>query len=150
MATIFDVAEWFLSKEAMPPKKLQKLCYYYKAWGLALYDEDFLPESRFEAWVHGPVNPELYEKYKGYYWKDIPQTQDNSMKFSENELDLLSSVWLSYGDLTENAIEVQTKVEGPWRNYRIGLNDDAVCTKTIGNDDMKKYYRELYEAHQGE
>ena len=45
MATIFDVADWFLSKEAMTPKKLQKLCYYYKAWGLALYyyyDEDLL------------------------------------------------------------------------------------------------------------
>ncbi len=36
MNNIFDVADWFLSKEAMPHKKLQKLCYYYKAWGLAL------------------------------------------------------------------------------------------------------------------
>ena len=33
---IFDIANWFLSKESMPQKKLQKLCYYAKAWSLVL------------------------------------------------------------------------------------------------------------------
>ena len=85
MARIYEVAEWFLSKGSMTPKKLQKLCYYYKAWGLALYGKDFLPDSQFEAWVHGPVNPKLYRKYKRYYWQEIPQEQDNSEKFNEQD-----------------------------------------------------------------
>ena len=150
MATIFDVADWFLSKEPMPPKKLQKLCYYYKAWGLALYDEDFLPDSQFEAWVHGPVNPRLYRKYKSFYWRDIPQKTDNSGKFTEHELDVLESVWSSYGSMTANALEAQTHAEIPWRNARAGIDEFANCTRVIRNRDMMKYYRELYEAHQGE
>ena len=89
MATVFDVSDWFLSKESMTPKKLQKLCYYYKAWGLTLYDEDLLPYIKFEAWVHGPVNSELYRYYKGYLWKNILQCPDNSREFNSRELELL-------------------------------------------------------------
>ena len=69
---------FILSKEAMTPKKLQKLCYYYKAWGLALYDEDLLPDREFEAWVHGPVNPVLYGVYKNFFWNEIPQKDNKS------------------------------------------------------------------------
>lgn len=150
MPTIFDVSECFLSKEAMTPKKLQKLCYYYKAWGLALYDEDLLPDAKFEAWVHGPVNPALYAVYRGYLWKEIPQCPDNSNVFSKKELDLLESVWYTYGDLTANAIEVLTHTEEPWRKTRGNLDEFASCNKEIQNEDMKAYYRRVYEEHQGE
>ncbi len=150
MATIFDVADWFLSKEAMTPKKLQKLCYYYKAWGLALYDEDLLPRAKFEAWVHGPVNPALYQRYLGYMWQDIPQKPDNSAKFTEKEIELLESVWLTYGDMTANALEAQTHTEHPWRNARIGLSDLEKCKAPISNDDMRNFYRIVYRQNQGE
>ena len=150
MATIFDVADWFLSKEAMTPKKLQKLCYYYKAWGLALYDEDLLPDNEFEAWVHGPVNPVLYGVYKNFFWNEIPQTEDNSITFNKRELDLLESVWETYGELSANAIEVLTHRETPWRNARLGLDEFDSCRKVISHEDMKNYYRKLNEEYQGE
>ena len=150
MSKIFDVADWFLSKEAMTPKKLQKLCYYYKAWGLALYNEDLLPEDEFEAWVHGPVNRVLYTVYKNYFWNDIAQKPDNSHLFNERELDLLESVWLTYGELTANAIEALTHTEAPWRNARSGLTEFAHCTRIINHDDMRDYYRKEYAEYQGE
>lgn len=150
MATIFDVADWFLSKEAMPPKKLQKLCYYYKAWGLALYGEDFLPDTQFEAWVHGPVTPKLYRKYKSYYWREIPQGRSNQEKFTEKEVDILDSVWYTYGELTANALEALTHSELPWQKARGELDAFAGCTNEIQNSDMAEYYRQMYEAHQGE
>ena len=150
MATIFDVADWFLSKAAMTPKKLQKLCYYYKAWALALYDEDLLPDSEFEAWIHGPVNPKLYQKYLDYVWQDIPCQEDNSSVFNEKEIDLLESVWLTYGKMTANALEAQTHVEMPWRNARIGLSEFDKCKNLISHEDMKKYYLSKFLQEQGE
>ena len=150
MATIFNVADWFLSREAMPPKKLQKLCYYYKAWGLALYDKDLLPEAKFEAWIHGPVNPELYSKYKGYLWRDIPQVKENSKNFTMPEMELLQTIWNTYGGMSANALEVQTHIEAPWRKARGNISEFETCTTAIKNDDMKFYYRELYESNQGE
>ena len=150
MITIYDVANWFLSKESMTPKKLQKLCYYYKAWGLALYDEDLLPGYEFEAWVHGPVNPELYSMFRGYLWKNIPREKDNSRFFNEKELELLQSVWYTYGELTANAIEVLTHTEEPWRKARGGIDEFTSCNNKITHEDMKVFYRKLYEARQGE
>ena len=38
--TIFDVANYFRSKEEMTHKKLQKLVYYAYAWYIALYNEN--------------------------------------------------------------------------------------------------------------
>ena len=64
--TVFDVADWFLGKDSMSPKKLQKIVYYAYAWVLTLMNESEndldikLFDSRIEAWVHGPVIPELY------------------------------------------------------------------------------------------
>ena len=150
MANIFDVAEWFLSRDTMTHKKLQKLCYYYKAWGAALYAVDVLPCNQFQAWVHGPVCPELYDKYKDYYWNDIPKTHDNSSLFSPKELDLLESVWLTYGDMSANALEAQTHVELPWRNARKGVSDLQHSTNEISFNDMKDYYRAIYREADGE
>lgn len=150
MAKIFDVANWFLSKESMTPKKVQKLCYYYKAWGLALYDEDLLPDAEFQAWVHGPVCPELYQRYKDYGWNDIPQYTGSIYSFSHKELEILESVWLTYGDMSANALEAQTHKDDPWKRARIGLGEFQNCERSISNDDMKTYYRFLYEQNQGD
>lgn len=88
------IANWFLLKESMPHKKLQKLCYYAQAWGYALYDAPFINEA-FQAWVHGPVSPVLYEKYKDSYLKKLtPEDIDMSM-IEEDDQDFLERVWLN-------------------------------------------------------
>ena len=66
MHTVFDIANWFLEKQSMTHKKLQKMCYYAQAWSYALKNRPIM-DAEFEAWVHGPVCRELYEKYKGNY-----------------------------------------------------------------------------------
>ncbi|WP_374049741.1 type II toxin-antitoxin system antitoxin SocA domain-containing protein [Paenibacillus larvae] len=37
-------------------------------------------DDNFEAWVHGPVNPQLYTEYREYGWQEIPQ-EINYRKF---------------------------------------------------------------------
>lgn len=36
---IKDVENWFLSKQEMSPKKLQKMLYYAYSWGLVFFNE---------------------------------------------------------------------------------------------------------------
>ena len=43
--------------------KLQKLIYYIQAWSLGINKEPMM-NARFEAWVHGPVCRQLYERFK--------------------------------------------------------------------------------------
>lgn len=64
--SIEEIKNWFLSKESMTPKKLQKLLYYAYSWDMVFENEDidnldvFLFNEEFEAWVHGPVIPDIW------------------------------------------------------------------------------------------
>lgn len=143
MARVYDVANWFLSKEKMTHKKLQKLCYYAQAWSYALKDKPLI-DAEFQAWVHGPVCPQLYEQYKGSGMMDLTADPRSHFDFSSNEEELLESVWETYGSLTGNALEVLTHSEPPWRNARAGCAENQICQNVISSEDMKRYYKSIY------
>lgn len=149
MAGIFDVANWFLTKEPMTHKKLQKMCYYYEAWGWALYDRDLISDTNFEAWVHGPVSPKLYNKYRDNGWNLITQFSGEIYEFSEEELNLLESVWLTYGSLSANDLSVLAHKEEPWLKAREGLDDWVNSNVKISNEIMRNFYRNIYVGNQG-
>ena len=143
---ITDVANWFLTKENMSHKKLQKLCYYAVAWGYALLDRPICNDDEFQAWIHGPVSPVLYEKYKGTGWQEhLPDDayQDN---FGSATEDVLDSVWLTYGEQTGNSLEALTHSELPWIKARGNCAVNEKCANTISVDDMKEYYRSIYSG----
>src|SRR5260221_3271487 len=75
MISCFDVADYFirLANETgsfISNLKLQKLVYYAQAWHLGIKGAPLFQED-FQAWVHGPVIPELYQKYKSFAWQPI-------------------------------------------------------------------------------
>lgn len=66
-STIDAVANYVISKldEAgggLNLLKLQKLMFYIQAWHLALKGEPMFL-GKFQAWVHGPVNRSLYDRF---------------------------------------------------------------------------------------
>lgn len=140
---IFDISNWFLSKSSMSHKKLQKLTYYAQAWSLALLNEPLF-EEHFEAWVHGPVNVELYNKYNEYGWKNIPQQDYTGAKLSEEIINVLESVYFTYGEFSANQLEWKTHQELPWLEARKGLGDWDKSNNIISNETMKQYYKSVY------
>ena len=145
MASVFEVAEWFLQKEPMSHKKLQKMCYYAHAWSCALSKEPLITDSVFEAWVHGPVSAPLYHRYKGNGWDPIhPDGWD--LNFSEEELDLLESVYATYGGLSANELEVLSHNELPWKIARGPCVANARCENPLNNEDMKTFYLSIYQG----
>lgn len=140
---IFDLANVFLCISSMTHKKLQKLCYYAKAWYLALYDTNIIMES-FEAWVHGAVQPALYQKYKPYGFGYIP-LYNNEAGVPEEFLSFAREIYDSYGDLSGDELEILNHTEAPWINARHGLKPWQGCNNVIDENDMKEYYRILME-----
>lgn len=138
---IFDLANAFLSISSMTHKKLQKLCYYAKAWYLALYDENIISES-FEAWVHGAVQPELYQKYKPYGFSYIPKVM-YTRDIPEEFLNFAREIYESYGDLDGDELERINHKEDPWIKARGKLKPWQNCERTISEDDMKSFYRTM-------
>lgn len=143
MYSIFDIAEWFLNKEPMTHKKLQKLCYYAYAWYYALKGMQLYRDTRFQAWVHGPVSPELYRNFKGNGWNELlPSIAKPTIDKATEEV--LESVWSTYGEYTGNALEALTHSEPPWIKPRFGLDSGQPCEREISDEDVKEYYLSIY------
>lgn len=144
MYDIFLIANWFLTKDSMTHKKLQKLCYYAQGWTLALLHKPLINDY-FEAWVHGPVNKNLYEKYKSYGWNDIEKIEYKiDFPFTDNELTVLESVYNTYGNFNGEQLEWSTHQEKPWLNARKDLGEWEPSNNIILNEDMQKYYSSIY------
>lgn len=141
--SIYDVANWFLQKQSMTHKKVQKLCYYAQAWYYALKDKRLI-KSDFQAWVNGPVSPILYQRFKSYGYADIPQNQDLSCLIKEEDTAFLERVWATYGDQSGNSLEILTHRELPWIEARCGYADNERCNVVISPETMKKFYQSIY------
>lgn len=124
---IKDVADWFLLKKNMSNKKIQKLCYYAEAWSLALLNQDIAQNSDFEAWVHGPVSKVLYKVYREFGWSKLTITNPEIVKkrldilFTREQIEVLESVWDTYGEYDADQLEALTHLEEPWLEQRMGL-----------------------------
>lgn len=138
---IFALARAFLSIAPMTDKKLQKLCYYAKAWHLALYDTNLISEQ-FQAWVHGAVQPALYQKYKVYGYDEIPKVT-NTDDLPEEFIDFAHEVYESYGHLSGYDLECLNHQEEPWIKARGECKPWERCTNEISEEDMKTYYRKM-------
>ena len=128
-STLERVAQWFLSMSSMSNKKLQKLCYYAYCWYIVFYNDvelitkenvgdiRVLCSEPFQAWIHGPVSPQLYQRYKRYGWHEIPKVAIKPVV--ENELEsLFQQVWEAYGPFTADELEAISHNEMPWKNAR--------------------------------
>jgi uncharacterized phage-associated protein len=135
--------------ESCSPMKLQKLCYY--AQGLALADGalgESLFEEDFQAWMHGPVIPDLYHEYKVFGWRQI------STEFSEHELlDATSRIYKhlkevveAFGRFDGGALSTMTHREAPWSDARADLAPTDGGTKVIEKSALKRYFTEVLKV----
>lgn len=146
MASIHEVAKYLIENgENITPKKLQKLSYYSEAWSNALLGKPLVSDTHFEAWVHGPVSPELYRTYRQYGWMEIDEpARDIEINLDKEQIEVINSVLETYGHLSGNELEAITHREDPWLNQRKGLEEIESGNKVISTNDMAQYYRSIY------
>lgn len=142
MLSCDDIARYFLAQtdedagDLISNPKLQKLVYYAQGFCLALYDRPLFPES-LEAWIHGPVVPELYRTYQDYAVHPIPRPNDLDFSRYENWVkELLDEVYAVYGQFSAWKLRNMTQEEPPWKN---AVSDRGV----IDRQAMKEYFGTL-------
>ena len=141
--SIFDIANWFLAKEEMTQKKVQKLCYYAQAWCYALKGYR-LEDTDYQAWVHGPVSPVLWDRFKSFGYDSIIIKGHTNIEIDTEDEKLLEDVWDTYGENTGNALEALTHRELPWIEARRGYEPEERCTVVISPATMAAYYKSIY------
>ena len=150
--TVFDIANFFLSKSCLTQKKLQKLVYYAYAWYIALNNENIneidnvLFNEQPEAWIHGPVFPSLYDRYKDYNWREIEKIKNDNTKINKDLEAFLNEVWRKFGKFTADELEYMTHQEEPWAKARKNINIDERSNEKISSQDIFKYYNGLINA----
>lgn len=121
--------------------KVQKLLYYVQGWYLGLYDSPAFSED-LQAWVHGPVQPSVYQEYKSYRWNPISH-EVTKPQLKDSLVDHINQVLQTYGGETAYMLELMTHRELPWIEARGGLPKDADCQTVISPDTMKFYFSKL-------
>ncbi len=144
-----EIADYFiwLSHETgsfISNLKLQKLVYYAQAWHLALFEKPIFEED-FEAWVHGPVIPELYRKYRVFSFKPITVKVEKPM-LSKKTNEYLDEFCKSYFGIDAFELELMTHKDSPWIEARKGLKPEQNGDRVISKDSMRDYYGKKLKA----
>ncbi|RFS20461.1 DUF4065 domain-containing protein [Chitinophaga silvatica] len=148
--TANKVADWFLAHlntnagDTISPLKLQKLVYYAQAWHLTKFNKPLFDEP-IEAWVHGPVVPSLFYRFKDTCREGIINSLEVSdvtdFPFATNQL--LEEVYFVYGEHSAGYLEKLTHSEPPWIEARRGLQIYEKNDTKITHEAMIEYYSSL-------
>lgn len=142
MVSAHDVAAYILgSAGPMSAMKLQKLVYYSQAWSLVWEDRPLFPE-RIEAWLHGPVVPDLYHLHRGQFEvRGWPSGNASVLDIDDRET--VEAVIRYYGGHNAQVLSDWTHGEEPWKQARIGLSLDERGNAEITLESMMEYYSSL-------
>lgn len=130
--------------------KLQKLVYYIQAWFLGIYKDKFM-DAEFEAWVHGPVCRQLYERFKDskplYATIGVEDVIDKNAKekIAIEDIEFIDYILENYARFSGSQLEIMTHAETPWIEARGNANPMEKCNGVITESSMKAYYGKKYE-----
>jgi uncharacterized phage-associated protein len=126
--------------------KLQKILYYVQAWHLAFKKEPLF-NSKFQAWVHGPVNREIYGRFNATKYlyseinlSDVIDTEVTS-KLNKDEISHINLVLDAYSKYSGIDLEEMTHKEDPWIIARSGYEPNQRCEIEIDNVFLGDYFR---------
>lgn len=156
MNSINDIVDYIIDrferggKNDLTMLKLQKLLYYAQAYYLANYNKPLFDEE-FQAWVHGPVNREIFDRFKETHsLYSITTCKDLRMGFDEEVLakddrEYIDDFLNSFGHLSGADLEVMSHNDAPWIKARNGLKPLEECENVIPKDEMLIYYANFLE-----
>ncbi|MCM1517469.1 MAG: DUF4065 domain-containing protein [Pseudoflavonifractor sp.] len=125
--------------DLMSNLKLQKMLYYQQGFHLAYFGTPLFDEE-IEAWMYGPVVPEVYDAYDHYGRNGIESDPDKEMDFEPEEWRLFLKVFDIYGQYSAIGLMNMTHQEPTWMNVRKGHG----CV--ISKESMTEFFKTRIKA----
>ena len=134
----------FESLEEITPLGLQKLLYFIQGVSYALNGKPMFCEN-CQAWVHGPVYPEVYDMFREFRYNPIEDARFAIFDGTEDKLTgaerrVIDLVVNTFGEYSGKILEKITHKETPWRRARAGYADNIPSNATILQEDIREYY----------
>ena len=133
------------------PLKLQKVLYYIHGWFLGVFGIKLFNDTP-QAWVNGPVYPEIYRQFKNIpKHKNIKQydkKNDISKKIftslTEEQQNFLTKLLDFYLSKSDAQLIYMTHKETPWLEARKNTLPFEISNKNISLKAMEEYFKSLY------
>lgn len=141
----------FETLEEVTPLMLQKLLYFIQGVSCALNKRPMFREN-CQAWVHGPVYPEVYEIFRDFKYNPIDDARfaifaGAKFELTDYECKTIDLVLNTFGEYSGKVLERITHSEAPWRQARVGYGDDIPSNELISVESIEKYYVEINEMY---
>ena len=126
------------------PLSLQKILYYAQGFYKAFFGK-FLFEDDCQAWVHGPVYVNIYEKYKEFKSANISIDIDYDIEdiIVDEKREILDVIIKYFGYYNGKALEKMSHYETPLINARKGLLPTENSNNIINKEDIKDYFEKV-------
>lgn len=120
--------------------KLQKLLYYMQGYHLAFFNEVLFQED-LEAWMYGPVVPEVYHRFKENksFGLVLDPDEYHEVELKQEEEDLFNQVMHEYGKFSAIKLMEMTHNELPWKEAF------EKSDKKISTQKMKSFFKTLVD-----
>jgi len=126
--------------EDITPLALQKAIYYIQGFYYAFMGS-FIFSDDCEAWVHGPVYREIYNRYSGYRFDPIESNVEFDVTvFTDAEKAMIDSVIQNFCCYSGKILEKFTHSETPWLKTRGNLPADSTSNRTIPKETIGEYF----------
>ena len=119
--------------EKLTNLKLQKLLYYQQGFHLAVFGTPLFNED-VEAWMYGPVVPDVYNEYSSYGSSSLPEMED-AITLTDDEEELFNEVYDAYRDFSAIGLMNRTHKEKPWTS--VSPHDRGTV---ISQESMREYF----------
>lgn len=139
------IAEYIIAiGKEITPLALQKILYYAQGFYKAFFGK-FLFEDDCQAWVHGPVYVDIYEKYKEFKSANIFIDIDYDIEdiIVDEKREILDAIIKYFGYYNGKALEKMSHYETPWINARKGLLPTENSNNIINKEDIKEYFEKV-------
>lgn len=141
------IAEIFERCEEVTPLALQKIIYYIQGLSYSVNDRPIFKED-CQAWVHGPVYPEVYELFKAFKYNPIEDDRFIILKGARNCLDnqdmeIIALACETFGKYSAKTLEKITHVERPWLDTRDEAPEFMRSNEIMSKDSIREYFLNL-------
>lgn len=152
---INDIVDYIISKVKTDDEyaslinlKLQKLLYYVQAWSYGINGRPAF-NGEFEAWVHGPVNREIYNRFNSskYLYSEInlDDRKNTNVELDTDTSEFIDFILENYLKYSGAELERLSHSESPWIQARGKSGAYDRCDNDISPKSMTEYYAAKWE-----
>lgn len=143
------VAQYIIEKcGEITPLALQKLLYYAQGF-YKVFMGGYLFSNDCQAWEHGPVYKEIYDKYKAFKYNFIEQYIDFDIDdiLDDDKKCLIDVIVKSFGYYNGRALEKMTHYEKPWIEARRNVPANEKSCNIIEKDKIDEFFSKIKEKY---